>query len=72
MEYLLHYVWQHRMNAQPLFTTDGRPVLHTFSLGQFYIGGVYQYDATDSDKLTEVIRQVSRGMKQKGWFGKLH
>ena len=52
--------------------TDGRPVLHTFSLGQFYIGGVYQYDATDSDKLTEVIRQVSRGMKQKGWFGKLH
>lgn len=52
--------------------TNGRPVLHTFSLGQFYIGGIYQYDATDSDKLTEVIRQVSRGMKQKGWFGKLH
>ena len=52
--------------------TSGRPVLHTFSLGQFYIGGVYQYDPTDSDKMTEVIRQVSRGHRQRGFWGILH
>ncbi len=65
---LISLCQQHGINS----ATDGRPVLHTFSLGQFYIGGVYQYDPTDSDKLTEVIRQVSRGHKQKGVWGKLH
>ena len=26
MEYLLHYVWQHRLYANPLTTSDGLPL----------------------------------------------
>lgn len=49
--------------------TDGHPMLHTFSLGQFYIGGVYDYDSTDSDKLVDVIRKVTRGRRVRGAMG---
>ena len=50
MEYLLHYVWQHRMNAQPLFTTDGRPVqvvdpgLHNLHAGPDFFNAKLKID----------------------------
>ncbi len=48
--------------------TDGQPMLYTFSLGRFYVGGVYQYDPTDANKLVEVLRQ-STSASRKGMFG---
>jgi len=36
--------------------TNGLPMLYTFSLGRFYVGGVYQYDPTDANKLIEVLK----------------
>ena len=36
--------------------TGGIPMLYTFSLGRFYVGGIYQYDPTDANKLVEVLR----------------
>ena len=37
-------------------STNGQPMLYTFSLGHFYVGGVYQYDPTDANKLIEVLK----------------
>ena len=49
-------------------TTNGQPMLYTFSLGRFYVGGVYQYDATDADKLIEVLKGNTE-ITKKGSFG---
>ncbi|MBR1594846.1 MAG: hypothetical protein IJ692_04090 [Alloprevotella sp.] len=38
--------------------TDGVPMLYTFSLGDFYAGGVYQYNNYDADKLVDVMMQT--------------
>lgn len=46
--------------------TGGRPVLHTFSLGSFHIGGIYNYNPTDSDKLVNIFSQITRGVGS-GW-----
>ena len=53
-------------------STDGHPMVHTFSLGHFYIGGVYDYDCTDSDKLVSVIQRVTQGRKvTRGFFSQV-
>ena len=36
--------------------TNGNPMLYTFSLGHFYLGGVFQYDPADANKLIEVLK----------------
>ena len=38
--------------------SDYRPKLFTFSLGKFYVGGLYEYDATDSELLVNAISEV--------------
>lgn len=50
---------QHGINA----STDGAPMLHTFSLGTFQLGGIYEYDSADSDKLVGVIESITRSSK---------
>ena len=35
-----------------------RPKLFTFSLGKFYVGGLYEYNATDSELLVNAISEV--------------
>lgn len=45
--------------------TKYRPRLYTFSLGNFYVGDVYDYDPEDADKLVDVIKNVTRGRKQR-------
>lgn len=39
----------------------GVPRLYTFSLGQFYLGDVYDYDQADSDKLINAIKHMIYG-----------
>ncbi len=48
--------------------TNGQPMLYTFSLGRFYVGGVYQYDPTDANKLIEVLKGYTE-ITKKGNFG---
>ena len=51
--------------------TDFRPKLYTFSLGTFYVGSLYEYDPTDSNRLVKAIRNSTRGTKKKSWWDRL-
>ena len=48
-----------------------RPKLFTFSLGTFYVGGLYEYEETDSDKLVAAIMNATGGEKQKTFWDKI-
>lgn len=53
-------------------TTDNAPHVLTFSLGRFYMGGIFDYDSTDSDKLLETIGSLTTGSrKNKNVFEKI-
>lgn len=47
------------------------PNLYTFSLGKFYVGGLYEYDPTDSDKLVAAIKNSTERMKRKSFWDKV-
>lgn len=47
------------------------PRLYTFSLGQFYVGGVYEYDSTDSNKLVNAIKNSTGSIKKKTLWDKI-
>lgn len=51
--------------------TNGFPKLYTFSLGKFYVGGIYQYDETDANKLVNVIKGNVWGEKKPSIFDKV-
>ena len=51
--------------------TNGCPKLYTFSLGDFYAGGIYQYDEIDSNKLVEVIRGNVSGEREATMFDRV-
>lgn len=40
--------------------TDNKPRLYTFSLGTFYVGGMFEYDSTDADNLVTAICNYTR------------
>lgn len=48
--------------------TKNRPNLYTFSLGKFYIGGLYDYEADDANNLVNAIFNSTAGQKQGGGF----
>ncbi len=50
--------------------TNGLPKLYTFSLGRFYVGGIYQYDDTDAGRLINVIRGNVTGEKKQTFMDK--
>lgn len=51
--------------------TNGVPMLFTFSLGKFYVGGIYEYDEEDANKLVDVIRGNTGGTKERTFYNKL-
>lgn len=51
--------------------TNGLPKLYTFSLGNFYVGGIYQYDETDANKLVNVIKGNVWGEKKPSFLDKV-
>lgn len=51
--------------------TQFHPKLYTFSLGTFYVGGLYEYEQTDSNRLVTAIRNSTHGLKQKTWWDRL-
>ncbi len=54
------------INATGRKETDGRPKLYTFSLGDFYVGDIYKYDATDANELVEVLANYSDARRSAG------
>lgn len=44
--------------------TGFSPKLYTFSLGTFYVGGLYEYEQTDSDRLVKAIKNSTGGVKK--------
>ncbi|MDD7319104.1 MAG: hypothetical protein SOZ80_02410 [Prevotella sp.] len=52
------------------FQTNFHPNLYTFSLGNFYIGGLYEYDQTDSNRLVKAIKNSSRSVIRNSWWEK--
>lgn len=51
--------------------TNFHPNLYTFSLGTFYIGGLYEYDQTDSDRLVVAIKNSTQSVKKKSWWDRI-
>lgn len=47
------------------------PKLYPFSLGKFYLGGYYEYDPTDSNKLVKAILNSTHGTVKKSLWDKI-
>lgn len=58
---------EYNINAQTSF----HPKLYTFSLGTFYVGGLYEYESSDSNRLVKAIRNSTRSLKNKTWWDRL-
>lgn len=66
---LIELCEEHNINVQ--MANRYHPNLYTFSLGQFYVGGLYEYDNTDSDKLVRAIRNSTQSLKKKSFWDKV-
>lgn len=51
--------------------TNHRPMLYTFSLGNFYVGDVYEYDDTDANKLVDIFRGNTTGMRKRSFIERI-
>lgn len=52
--------------------TDNQPRVFPFSLGTFYLGGVFKYDSTDSDTIIKLISKLASGEAgHKKWHHRL-
>lgn len=58
-------------NAHINEATGFKPKLYTFSLGKFYVGGTFEYDKTDSEKLINVITENTLGVRDRGFLEKV-
>lgn len=52
-------------------STDYQPSLFTFSLGEFYVGDLFEYDSHDADKLMNIVTSMAQGRKDRGFFNNL-
>lgn len=52
-------------------TSNGAPLLYTFSLGNFYIGDLFEYDATDSNKIMDGLKSMCQGRRSSGFFSQV-
>lgn len=64
---LIELCKEYNINANTSFC----PKLYTFSLGTFYVGGLYEYEQTDSNRLVKAIRNSTQGLRKKTWWHKL-
>ena len=51
--------------------TSFKPKLYTFSLGKFHVGGTFDYDSSDSDKLMNVITENTLAIRDYSFLEKL-
>lgn len=67
LEPLIDLCEEYNINSNTQF----RPKLYTFSLGTFYVGGYYEYDQTDSNRLVRAIKNSTMGTRKKTFWDKL-
>lgn len=67
LEPLMELCKEYNINSNTQFL----PKLYTFSLGTFYVGGLYEYDQTDSDRLVRAIKNSTHRTKKKTFWDKL-
>jgi hypothetical protein len=67
LEPLINLCKEYNINTSTKF----HPKLYTFSLGTFYIGGLYEYEQTDSNRLVQAIKNATHGEKQRTWWDRL-
>ena len=51
--------------------TNFHPKLYTSSLGTFYVGGLYEYEPNDSNRLVTAICNSTHSVKEKTWWDRL-
>jgi len=56
--------------AQINEATGYKPKLYSFSLGKFYVGGAFEYDSSDSDKLMRVITENTLAIRDYSFIEK--
>lgn len=52
-------------------STKYSPQVFTFSLGKFYLGDIFKFDAYETHKIINAIRIISSGEKSDSWLDKL-
>ncbi len=60
-----------RQSARINRSMDYKVNAYTFSLGQFYLGDVFELDNTDTHLLIDAIRSVTFGNKERTWWDRL-
>ncbi len=50
------------------YATNYEPYLFTFSLGQFYLGNIYEFNPTDSIRIMNCIKLFSQGYVEPTWW----
>lgn len=53
------------------YSTYNKPYLFPFSLGTFYVGGLYDYDPQDSNMLVDAIRYITIGTRKESFWDKI-
>ncbi len=64
---LIKLCQEHNINSNTNFC----PKLYTFSLGTFYVGGLYNYEQTDSNRLVTAIQNATSSVREKSFWEKL-
>lgn len=67
LEPLINLCKEYNINAQ----YDFHPNLYTFSLGDFYVGGLYEYESTDSNRLVNAIRNSTQAERKMTFWDKV-
>ncbi len=52
-------------------STKYAPQVFTFSLGKFFLGDIFEFDASETHKIINAIRIISSGKKSDSWIDKL-
>ena len=71
IEPLLDLCKEYNINVRENSRDNYCPKLYTFSLGKFYVGGLYEYDPTDSNKLVSAIKNSTETVKKKSFWDKV-
>lgn len=67
LEPLINLCREYNINSNNQF----HPKLYTFSLGTFYVGGLYEYEQTDSNRLVKAIKNSTQRIKKKTFWDRL-
>ena len=67
LEPLIDLCKEHNINTR----YDFCPKLYTFSLGTFYVGGFFEYEQADSNKLVVAIRNSTQSEKKKSFWDRV-